>query len=259
MQKIGKIEPEELNTLKNERYVGKRTAFVVDEILRRIVQNPGGINAYEISRISPRIDRITVMRCIRRFRLVEERYVRVEKGKRNSKRYFITFIGILHVLHRELSPEDTEKSDYRRFRSIIKKCENWLPLVFGKWSFFRRVGIEETALSRLKTTVAVVVANQDLLYGFIKEPLAPHADIKTTVTWFFYFLGLIPVGPEFEDWQFRHGIDAWLSALKQDKDIQAYFMEELEHYYRRLESLSTIIAHVTEVIGEENVEKPRGG
>lgn len=98
------------------------------------------------------------------------------------------------------------------------------------------------------------------MFGFISEPLAPAADIKTTITWFFYFLGLIPVGREFqEEWQFRHGADAWLSALKQDKDIQAYFREELQFYYQRLESLSTIIAYVIEVFGEENLKKLEGG
>ena len=222
----------------------------------------GPTNVYQIAKKAGKAYSLmfNAIKKLKEFNLV----MFVEK-KQTSKgtvanNYDLNFLGILSVLRIEILPKNTKEVDYDRIRIIISKYEDWLPLVFGKWSFFQRVGLEETALLRLKAIVATVFANRDLLYGFIAEPLAPAADMRTTATWFFYFLGLIPVGREFqEEWQFRHGADEWLSALKQDKDIQAYFMEELQWCYKRLQSLSNTVARVTKVIGEEHIEKPREG
>lgn len=246
-----------------------REKTIVTRALRPLLQSEvvalsaladeGPTNVYQIAKKTGRAYSL-MFNAIKK--LKELGLVMLVETKQTSKgttanNYDLTFYGILSFLGMEFASEGVEKENYDRIRMFIEKYDDWLPLVFGKWSFFQTADLEETALLRLKAAVTIVFANRDFVYGFASEPLAPLADIKTTTTWFFYFLGLIPVGHEFQESQFRHSVDAWLSALKQDKDIQAYFMEELHYYYGRLESLSTIIAHVTDVFGEGNVEKPK--
>jgi hypothetical protein len=83
------------------------------------------------------------------------------------------------------------------------------------------------------------------------------ADIKTVVKWLFYFIGLFLVNAEFEveDWQIRHDTDTWIAALRQDKEIIAYFKEELQDFQRRLTDLGgSVESHITRVIGTESIE-----
>jgi len=262
VQKTGKIELEKLNMLRNDLYVGKKTVSILAMILRRIVENPG-INAYRIACISPRLDRITVSRQIRRFRLVEEGYVRVEKGKRNAICYFITLKGILLVLYREISHMDTKKwnygykqllRDYNKIHEIIRKNESLLPLVFGKWDYFRKSGVEKGAFFRLAT----VVYRQNHL-GFYGAPPGGIIEKKIIVRRIyniFFFTGtLLPETLEFDGWKLPYDdINQWIAMWKGDLDIKAYIIKEIKEYQENLRMANTSIAYVTKVIGDENTE-----
>lgn len=165
--------------------------------------------------------------------------------------YDLTFSGILAVLEIELAPEDTERWNYVKIRKIIKKYADWLPLVFGKWIFFQKMGTEKIALFRLKK----IVENQQLIRDK-GEPLAPTSDMKTQVCWLFYFLGLFPASAAFDEWQIRHDTEAWMNGWKQDKDITAYFMKELENYRKRLKNLGAIVErHITLILGSRELRK----
>jgi hypothetical protein len=262
VQKTGKIEPEKLNMLRNDLYVGKKTVSTLDRILRRIVENPG-INAYQIARISPRLDRITVMRHVRRFRLVEKGYVRVEKGKRNAKCYFITLEGILCVLYGELSRTDLKKWNYdykqllrgyNQIHEIIRKHESLLPLVFGKWDYFRKYGVEKGALFRL----IKVVYRRDRLgfFGSLTRGRMEKEIIVGRIYNIFFFTGtLLPETLEYDGWKRPcEDLNQWTAMWKGDPDIKVYITKELKEYQKRLRMANTDIAYLRKVIGDENIE-----
>lgn len=71
---------------------------VLKRIFGVIANNPH-TNPYQIAHKSrPRLDRITVMRKIAKYRFVENRYLRHKKGKRNSHCYSITLRGLIFAL-----------------------------------------------------------------------------------------------------------------------------------------------------------------
>jgi len=253
---------EKLNMLKIDMWVGRRTISALNRILRHIAENPG-INAYQIARIPPRLDRVTVMRNIRKYRLVEEGYVRVEKGKRNAKCYFITLKGILYVLYIELSRTDMKKWNfdymqllrgYNQIHEIIRKHESLLPLVFGKWDYFRKCGVEKGALFRL----IKVVYRRDRLgfYGSRPGGIIEKEIIVRRIYNIFFFNGtLLPETLEFDGWKRPYeDIDQWIVMWKGDPDIKAYITKELKEYQENLRMANTSIAYVTKVIGDENIE-----
>jgi len=227
-------------------YVGKPPTSILDIILRRIAENPG-TNAYQIARISPRLDRVTVMRSISKYRVVEESYVRVEKGKRNAKLYFITLRGILHVLYRELLPAEFRLYDYAFINKITKTYQSLLPLVFGKWDYFNEIGVGKMALCRLKA----VADNRDAL-----EPGSswiPGKSLEEKICWYFFFVGFLsfPQSPMiFEGWCGMEDPQKWMMALVQDKDVKAFVVKEIETYQKALKSFGAFVErHATWIIG----------
>jgi len=170
--------------------------------------------------------------------LVEKK--QTQKGT-TANIYNLTFMGILTILSRELSSKDAEQWNYDQIRKIIKKYDNWIPIVFAKWSFFQKMGVEKIALFRLK----VIIENMNIervhildLIGYGGR-LVPHADIKTVVVWLFFLIGLIPTADRFEEnWQIRKDAEVWVETLKQDKEIVIYLLKELEYYKQILRSLN---------------------
>jgi len=227
--------------------------------------NEGPTNIYQIKKKTGK----TYSLMFKAIKNLEKRLmVGLVEKKKTSKGtianiYNLNFIGILTVLARELSPEDTEQWNYNQIRKIIRKYDYWLPLVFGKWSFFQKAGVEETALLRLKAVVDRLnverVRLHDLFgYGGL---LVPLADIKTVTCWLFYFMGLFLSDVEFEveEQQTRHDTEAWIDAWRQDKEIVAYILEELEFYQWRLRNLSDRGERLkTRVIGINKHEEDRG-
>jgi len=247
---------ERLNMLKIDLWVGRRTISVLEKILRRIAENPG-INAYQIARISPRLDRVTVMRTVRKYRIIEQGYVRVEKGKRNAIRYFITLNGILYVLYRELLPAEMKTWDQVFILKIIRQYRSMLPLVFGKWDYFDKMGARKMALCRLK---AVVDAQDQFVPG---HSWIPGKSMEEKICWFFYFAGILtfPQNPAvFEGWCGMEDPQKWMNVLVQDRDVKAFVVKEIETYQKALKSYGAFVErHATWIIGagepEKNVEE----
>lgn len=94
----------------------------------------GPTNVYQIAKktgkaYSLMFNAIKKLEKLRLVMLVEEK----ETSKRTIANYYdLTFYGILSVLRIEFLQEGTDKMDYDRVRMIIRKYEDWLPLVFGK-------------------------------------------------------------------------------------------------------------------------------
>ncbi len=225
---------------------GRKTISILDMILRRIVENPG-INAYQIARISPRLDRITVMRRIRKYRLVEEGYVRIEKGKRNAICYFVTLKGILYVLYEELLPADRKTRDHAFIRGIITRYHSMLPLVFGKWDYFDKMGVEEMALCRLKA----VVDDQNAFEPRLSW--VPGKSLEEKIYWFFYFAGFLtfPQSPDvFGGWCGLESPQKWMHTWVGDVDIKAFVINEIAVYQRRLKEFGAFVErHITKIMG----------
>jgi len=244
-------ELEKLNMLRKiNLWVGRRTISILDVILRRVVENPG-INAYQISRISPRLDRVTVMRIIRKCRLVEDGYVRAEKGKRNARCYFITLKGILYVLYQELLP--TDGLDHAFIREIVTKYNSMLPLVFGKWDYFDKMGVGEMALCRLK---AIADDQDSFLPG---HSWIPGKSMEEKICWFFYFAGILtfPQSPRvLEGWCGMKNPQKWTNAWLQDEDINAFVSKEYKDYQRRLKDYGAFVErHITIIDGTRELRE----
>jgi len=226
--------------------------------------NEGPTNTYQIAKKTGK----SYSLMFKAIKTLEERYlIRLVEKKKTSKgttsnSYDLSFMGILTVLARELSPEDTKQWNYNQVHKIIRKYDYWLPLVFGKWSFFQEAGVEKIALLRLKEIVDRLKIERICIFDLIGYggPLVPGADVKSLVEWLFYFIGLVPTEGKFEqDWQIRHDTEAWIDALKQDKDIVAYFLEELEFYQHTLRYLSDLGEKLErKFIGTNKHEEDRG-
>jgi hypothetical protein len=238
--------------LKINMWVGKRTISRLDRILRRIAENPG-TNAYQVARVSPRLDRVTVTRTIRKYRIVEQGYVRVEKGKRNARRYFITLKGILYVLYKELLPAEMKTWNHTFIRKIIEKYVPVLPLVFGKWDYFDRIGVGKMALCRLKA----VVDDQDAFEPGLSW--IPGKLMEDKICWFFYFAGFLtfPQNPRiFEGWYGMEDPQKWMNACVQDVGIKAFVSKEYEAYLGKLKEYGAYVErHAIWVIGTQEHKK----
>jgi hypothetical protein len=246
---------ENLNMLRVNLWVGRRIITVLDKILRRIAENPG-INAYQIARISPRLDRVTVMRSIRKCRIVEQGYVRVEKGKRNARCYFITLKGILFVLYKELLSAEGDTWDHAFIREIITKYHSMLPLVFGKWDYFDKMGVGEMALCRLK---AIVDDRDSFVPG---HSWIPGKSMEERIHWFFYFAGILtfPQSPRLlEGWCGMENPQKWTHAWMEDEDIKAFVSKEYKDYQGRLKDYSAFVDRfITIIDGTRELKKKVG-
>jgi len=168
--------------------------------------------------------------------------------------YDLTLKGVLSILREELASADTEKWNFNRVRKIIMKYASLLPLVFGKWDYFDRIGVEKMALCRLQA----VVVDQDAFepgYSWI-----PGDSLEEKVCWFFYFTGFLsfPQSPgAFVGWCGMEDPEKWMDAWVQDEDIKAFVIKEIEDYQTKLKNFGAFVErHITIVIA--NGRKTKG-
>jgi hypothetical protein len=179
-------------------------------------------------------------------KLLEKR--QTQKGT-TANIYDLTLKGVLSILDRELVPANCEKWDYDRVRGIIGKYKSLLPLIFGKWSYFQEVDGEDDALVRL----SAVANNQDLFEG--EESFIPAATLEQRIYWFFYFIGLFPVEPVFNEWRIVKNYKEWSSWWYDDADIRAFISKELHAYQKRLRMLMYFVEGQTRIIDRPQKSK----
>lgn len=205
--------------------------------------NEGPTNIYQIAKKSGK--RYSLMfKAIKNLekrplvRFIEEN--ETSKGTK-ARIYDLNFWGILLVLKRELSFEDPEKWDSKIILKIIEKYANWLPLVLGKWDFFKEMNVERIAFCRLKAILDRLDIEKTHYMDFLGfgGPFVPLATSNFVVSWLFYFIGFFPINADFEvkGWEIRTDNEEWLKALKHDKEIVTFFLRELELYQHNLRKL----------------------
>lgn len=156
--------------------------------------------------------------------------VKTEKGTK-AKNYDLLLEAVLFVLHKKMLRADEDRGDYDLIHAIIKKYESLVPLVFGKWSHFKKMGVEKIAYFRLKVLVDTFKADPlGFKQGttFIFGKLA--CEMEENVCWYFYF--------QFQ--HFKYDL-AWMDALRQDKEIKNYVIKELQLFRENMSKLDGII------------------
>ena len=154
--------------------------------------------------------------------------VKTEKGT-TAKIYDLALEGVLLTLQREMRlTEDRWNHSY--IGEIIEKYSNLLPLIFGKWEHFERMGVGKIARFRLKVLVDTYAADPLSLKKGTGFGFGSDKETEQLVCWFFYF-------------QFHHFkySETWMTALKQDEETKMYVIGELKAYQRRLKKLNILI------------------
>jgi hypothetical protein len=149
-----------------------------------------------------------------------------EKGTK-AKIYALNLEGILLVLHREMTYPD--KWDHRFIRKIVESHGSLLPLVFGKWKYLKEMGFGEIFLIRLKIIVDTHESNPFRKgTGFYQ-----WLETREQITRFFFLFDLWRLENHFIP---NFDAKAWMTALKQDKEIRNYLIKELKYEQRRLKN-----------------------
>lgn len=176
--------------------------------------------------------------------LMKRGMVKFEGKEKTEKRtmaniYDLTLEGVLFVLENQLSFGDIERWNYNFIHKIIRKYESLLPLVFGKWSYLRKMGVpEKIALNRL----SVLAQNRERFKR--GDPTFPGVDKEEKICWFFYFWGYYPI--------LQHdsfpGIVAdpkvWKNVWKQDEEVRAYIVKKFREEQKSLRNRSIFVEKI---------------
>jgi len=228
--------------------------------------NEGPLNVYQIAkkvgkRYSLMFNAVKLLELRQFVKLAEKK--QTIKGT-TANVYKIALQGVLFVLERELAsvtktkPEmmnywtnDQTREVYDMIYRIIGKHESLLPLVFGKWDYFRKRGVEKGAISRL--TRVVYKRNYLGFYDFEPGgPIEKEIIVRRIYNIFFFTGTWLPETLEFDGFKLPYDdINEWMSMWKGDPDIKAYVTKELKEYQERAREVDTFIAHATKVIGDE--------
>lgn len=104
------------------------------KIMRFLAKNPKA-SLYKIARDTG-VNRVKVARKIEQYKLTEKaELLKMEKGKRNAKKYSFTFGGVISYLMLGITPEE--------FQNIDKVAESYpdMLLTFKKWHLFKEAGL----------------------------------------------------------------------------------------------------------------------
>ena len=183
-------------------------------------------NAYKVAKTTGKAYSFvfnTLKELERRKKVVFKGKQRTEKGT-TANIYDLSLEGVLLTLKTEMRLADTDEWNRKFIRRIIEKYSPLLPLVFGKWDHLVKMGVEKPALIRLK----IVVDNLHMLRR--GDPTVPGKTIEQKINWFFY-LGSV------YKFSFLLAKDpiVWVNAWKEDDEIRAFCIEEIEQHVRRYE------------------------
>jgi hypothetical protein len=161
----------------------------------------------------------TTLRELERRKIVSMHREKNEKGTL-SRIYDLEIEGVLWILAEEM--KTSNEWNHSLIGTLIERHRPKLPLVFGKWQYFREAGLEDLVLTRLKIAVDTHSA-----YPFQKGTgYYPWLEMEQQITRFFFL------------WDFYRGSNnpikgfnfaTWINALKNDKEIRAFVIQELEY------------------------------
>ena len=200
------------------------------EVLDGLARN-GPINPYKLGK-SIRKAYSFVFNTLRELELRKMVTFLREKTEKGvyAKIYDLALEGVMLVLHREMNKGAREKKNLSFIRKIIEKYSHMLPLVFGKWRYFEKAGCAEMVLTRLKIIVDTHESNP-----FKKGTgFYPWLEMEQQITRFFFFFDTFkPDHQRIIDSDYN----AWMTALRQDKEIKSYVIQELKYEQKRLKNV----------------------
>ena len=156
--------------------------------------------------------------------------------------YELTVKGLCAVLDREKARESIDE--------IITSNRALLPLVFGKWNFFRENDLERVAMTRLIR--AVHEAMSEKLLAIKRGREIPLTYTPEYVTEQFYRLDGI-VGPEKD-------FPRWVEAMSEDPELREYALRLLDKYEERARDTLTGVSQVRKLLlGRSSKKTPSKG
>lgn len=227
-----------LARISRERTLSKSQAAVFSKLA-----DEGPLNAYQIAKKAGKRYSVVfnAIKELEKYRLVKlKAKERTIKGTM-AKVYDLTLRGVLFALEVEMAPADTERWNYDLIHKIIRRYDSLLPLVFGKWSYFEKMGVGKTALFRVK----MIADNQELFErGTVsfEDYVSPGLKTEQKIIWFFYFWGFYPA--RLEGWGGVADPKVWKHVWKQDEDIKAFVVEKFKEEQKRLQNRSIFLTKI---------------
>lgn len=228
---------------KGRAYLRKKYpgAFPLSEGQLRVLEKLAENAPINPNRLSKRLRKAysfvyNTLRELERRKIVKLRWEKGEKG-RDSRVYDLDLEGVLLVFHMLMRSLDFAGRNRSLILRMIERHGSDLPLVFGKWKHLREAGLEDVALKRLKITVDTHRGNPFRRGTGFYPWLEMEQQITRSFFLFdFYRLDDNPiVGFDFK---------VWMNALKNDKEIRAFIIQELEHEQRTLKNQQAIVEKV---------------
>jgi DNA-binding PadR family transcriptional regulator len=162
-----------------------------------------------------------------------------EKVGRKRKSYELTMIGLIVTLRYERA--------FKYIDKIAKTHEMMLPLVFGKWSFFKEKGILNEVIERLQSSVVqywsesytLTYTARSLRELFLiqkgildlKTPrLSPKRSELSGTDINHLFLGLDRLTSLYSSTQEREKIENYLRVLREDDDLKSEVDGFIDYY-----------------------------
>lgn len=161
--------------------------------------------------------------------LTESGLMIIEHTKLETQTFDLTLKGVLLIIQKELTLHDSSKWNCSFLHRIIKKYTPMLPLIFGKWNHFDKMGVEKTAFLRLRA----IVTQEDMYQR--GDPRIPGKTMEEKINWAFYLgsfyppIIFLPEDPV-----------EWVNAWKEDGDINAFGITEIERHIKRYEDAITL-------------------
>lgn len=156
---------------------------------------------------------------LERRKIISSRREKNEKGTL-SRVYDLELEGILLVLYGWMRNHELVKRNQALIRKIVERYDAKLPLVFGKWQYFREIGLEDLTHTRLKIIVDTHRRNPfhkgtGFYYWLEREQ---------QITRFFYLFDFYRLDDNpITGFDFK----IWMAALRNDKEIRQFVTQEL--------------------------------
>ena len=147
----------------------------------------------------------------------------VIKSKKGTKEkvYDLELEGIFWILQEEVFARKNDKESNDLIIRMVKHYSSKLPLVFGKWSHFRDSGLEDLYFIRLSFLVGTHMKNP-----FYKGTgYYPWLEMEHQMNRFFYLFDFYRYTNHFIT---NFDPKKWVNALKNDKEIRDFVVQELE-------------------------------
>jgi hypothetical protein len=147
-------------------------------------------------------------------------FVKSAKGTK-EKVYDLELEGIFWILQEVVFGRKNDKECSDLIVRMMKHYDSKLPLVFGKWSYFRDLGLEDHFFIRLWYLVGTHMSNP-----FYKGTgYYPWLEMEHQMNRYFYLFDFYRYDNHFI---INFDPKIWVNALKNNKDIREFVVQELE-------------------------------